>query len=135
MIVAKKDIYKIDNYFIAIGYTLFFLGALMLLDPHMWNEIVIKETVGGKTRHTFEDKNGRTLEAIQKEKGGRFVVEEIQREFPAIRAIMTVNGLVLLLIGYGYRSREKKIISVWHALEHTGDQRRLHRRRQSGHDG
>lgn len=34
---------------------------------------------------------------------------------------MTINGLVLLLISYGYRSREKKIISVWHALEHTGE--------------
>ncbi len=120
--MARKDIYKIDNYFIAIGYTLLFLGALStLFDPHMWSEVVIKETVDGKTRHTFEDKNGRTLEAIQKEKGERFVVEEIQREFPTVRAIMTINGLVLLLIGYGYRSREKKIISVWHALEHTGE--------------
>ncbi len=120
--MARKDIYKIDNYFIAIGYTLFFLGALStLFDPHMWHEIVIKEAVDGKTRLTFEDKNGRTLETIQIEKGERFVVAEIQREFPTVRAIMAVNGLVLLLIGYGYRSREKKIISVWHALEHTGE--------------
>jgi DNA-directed RNA polymerase subunit RPC12/RpoP len=120
--MARKDIYKIDNYFIAIGYTLFFLGALsILLDPHRWSEIVIKETVDGTTRHTFEDKNGRALDAIQKEKGERFVVAEIKREFPTLRAIMAVNGLVLLLIGYGYRSRERKIISVWHALEHTGE--------------
>ncbi len=34
---------------------------------------------------------------------------------------MTINGLVLLLIGYGYRSREKKIIPIGHALEHTGE--------------
>lgn len=57
--MARKDIYKIDNYFIAIGYTLLFLGALStLFDPHMWSEVVIKETVDGKTRHTFEDKPG-----------------------------------------------------------------------------
>ena len=120
--MAKKDIYKIDNYFIAIGYTLLIFGLLSVaLDPRNWSDIVIKETVDRTTRYSWDNKNGRTLEQIRQEKGERFVVEDVVRGFPLIRVIIIANGLILLVIGYAYRSREKKIISVWHALEHAGE--------------
>jgi len=118
--MAKKDIYKIDNYFIRIGYILtIIMGLSMALDPFLWNEISV--SVGGSGSYTFEDKNGRTLEEIRKEKGDRYIVKE--RSFPVARTIIVLNGLILLVIGYSYRSRENKIISVWKALEHTGEAR------------
>jgi len=120
--MARKDIYKIDNYFITIGYVLLIVGGLsMALDPFLWNEVSIREGTQQQASYKFENKNGRTLEQIRKEKGDRYWVEE--RSFPLIRTIMAANGLILLLIGSAYRSREKKIISVWRALEQTGEAR------------
>ena len=118
--MAKKDIYKIDNYFITIGYILLFLGGLgMGLDPGLYNEVTIERRTGNSIQSSYEDKNGRTLEQIQQEKGEGFTI--LERSFPTIRTIIFVNGLILLVIGYYYRSREKKIISIWNALEHTGE--------------
>lgn len=122
--MAQKNIYKIDNYFIAIGYGLLILGLLSLvLDPRNWSDVVITEKTGTTTHYSWDNKNGRTLEQIRQEKGENFVVEDVVRGFPLIRSIMAANGLMLLIIGYGYRSREKKIISVWNALEHAGEAR------------
>lgn len=120
--MTPREIYKIDNYFIAIGYALLIIGVLSVaLDPLRWNDVVIKEKVGNKTHYTFDNKNGRTLEQIRQERGENYTVEESGRSFPLVRAVMIANGLVLLFIGYGYRAREKKIVAVWHALEHTGE--------------
>jgi hypothetical protein len=120
--MAKKDIYKIDNYFITLGYIFFFLGSLtMALDPFLWNEISTATTTGNTTNYDFENKNGRTLEQIQQEKGAGVVVEE--RSFPYVRTIMAVNGLLLLIVGYSYRNRENKIISIWNAVEKSGEAR------------
>jgi hypothetical protein len=120
--MAQKDIYKIDNYFISLGWTMLVLGSLsMALDPFLWTEISVREGTEQSSSYNFENKNGRTLEEIQAEKGDNFVVEE--RTFPLIRSIITANGLILLFIGYAYRSREKKIISVWNAIEHLGEAR------------
>jgi hypothetical protein len=118
--MAQKDIYKIDNYFITIGWILVVVGALfMALDFSLWNEVTISETKGNGTHYYFEAKNGRTLDQIKQEKGEGFEVEE--RSFPIVRVVIAVNGIILLLIGYTYRSREKKIISVWRALEQMGE--------------
>jgi hypothetical protein len=120
--MAKKDIYKIDNYFITLGYIFFFLGSIsMALDPFLWNEISTATTNGNTTNYDFENKNGRTLEQIQQEKGAGVVVEE--RSFPYVRTIMAVNGLLLLIVGYTYRRRENKIISIWNAVEKSGEAR------------
>lgn len=122
--MAKKNIYRIDNYFIAIGFGLLILGALsVVLDPRNWNDVVVKEAVGKTTRYSWTNKNGRTLDQIREGKGERFVVEDVVSGFPLIRSIMIANGLILLIIGYKYRSRENKIISVWNALEHSGEAR------------
>ena len=120
--MTPKDIYKIDNYFIAIGWLLLIAGVLSVtLDPFRWNEVVIKEKTGNNTQYTFDNKNGRTLEQIRQEKGARFEVEAIERGFPLVRTIIIANGLILLIVGYGFRSREKKIIAIWNALEHAGE--------------
>lgn len=120
--MAKKDIYKIDNYFIAWGYVLLLVGGLgMLVDPFLWNEISVRSGTPDHAEYTFESKNGRTLAEIQKEKGSQYVIEE--RSFPWVRSFMTVNGVLLLIIGYNFRSREKKIISIWNALENAGEAR------------
>lgn len=91
----------------------------MALDPGLWNEITIEKREGNTVSSTYENKNGRTLDEIRKEKGAGFVVSE--RSFPQVRSILLVNGVILLIIGYYYRSRENKIISIWNALEHAGD--------------
>jgi DNA-directed RNA polymerase subunit RPC12/RpoP len=121
--MAQKDIYKIDNYFISIGWIMLVIGGLsMAVDPFLWNEISITESKGETGSSTyFESKNGRTLEEIQLEKGEGFIVEE--RSLPIVRLALAANGLILLIIGYTYRSREKKIISVWNAIEHMGEAR------------
>lgn len=124
--MPRKDIYRIDNYFIAIGWVFLIVGvALMALDPFLWNEISIREkqpqaqSQSGRSTYAFEDRDGRTLEQIRQEKGPGYVVTE--RTFPLGRTLLVINGIALLVIGYGYRSREKKIISLWHALEHAGE--------------
>jgi hypothetical protein len=120
--MAKKDIYKIDNYFITLGYIFFFLGSIGMLDPFLWYEVSIRSTgPDGTNAYTYEDKNGRTLDQIEREKGPGFTAEE--RSFPYVRTFMLVNGILLLIVGYTYRKREKKIISLWNALEKTGEAR------------
>lgn len=118
--MAKKDIYKIDNYFIRIGYILFFVGGIgMAFDPGLWNEITVEKRQGSTVSYTYENRNGRTLDEIQREKGPGLVVSE--RSFPLVRAIVLINGIILLIIGYYYRSIESKIISIWNALEQAGE--------------
>ena len=120
--MAQKDIYKIDNYFISIGWTMLVVGCLSIgLDPFLWNEISVHKANENESSYTFENKNGRTLEEIQNEKGEEFIVEE--RSFPLIRSVIALNGVIILLIGYSYRSRENKIISVWNTLEQMGEAR------------
>jgi hypothetical protein len=118
--MAKKDIYKIDNYFITIGFILLFIGGIgLILDPGLHHDVTIEKREGNSVSSTYEDFNGRTLEQIRNEKGDGFQV--IERSFPVIRTILLANGIILLIIGYYYRSRENKIISIWNALEHTGE--------------
>jgi hypothetical protein len=120
--MAQKDIYKIDNYFISLGWTMLVIGLLSIgFDPFVWNEIAVREGTEQSAKYTFESKSGRTLEEIQQEKGEGYIVEE--RSFPLVRSIIAANGFILLLIGYMYRSRENKIISVWRAIEHMGEAR------------
>ena len=97
-----------------------FIGGLgMALDPGLWNEVAIEKREGTTVTTSYEDKNGRSIEEIKKEKGEGYEISE--RSFPVVRSIMLINGIVLLAIGYYYRSRENKIISIWNALEHTGE--------------
>lgn len=120
--MARKDIYRIDNYFITIGWAFLILGvALMALDPFLWNDVAIREKQpqSNRSSYTFEDRNGRTLDQIRAEKGEGYVVSE--RSFPLGRTLLVINGVALLIIGYAYRAREKKIISIWDALEYTGE--------------
>jgi hypothetical protein len=121
--MAKKDIYKIDNYFITWGYILFFVSSIsMALDPFLWNEVSIRSVASnGAYNYTFESKDGRSLAQIEQEKGPGFTVEE--RSFPYIRTFLAINGMLLLIVGYTYRGREKKIIAMWNAIERTGEAR------------
>lgn len=122
--MASKDIYRIDNYFIAIGSALLIVGLLSLaLDPRNWSDVVIKKIENKTTHYSWDNRNGRTLEQIRLEKGAGYVVEDVVRGFPLIRLILIANGFVLLFIGYAYRSRENKVIAVWNALEHAGEAR------------
>ncbi len=124
--MPHKNIYQIDNYFIAIGWFLLVTGLLTVaLDPFRWNDLVVKERSGNTTNYTFANKAGRTLEVarrdITRDKGERFTVENSNPGFPLVRLIFLLNGLILLGIGYTYRAREKKIIALWNALDHAGE--------------
>ena len=73
--MAKKDIYKIDNYCITIGIVLLVFGTIAT--------------------------SGITW----------------------LPTLIQINGLIVLGVGIFYRVREKKIISIWNALEQTGSVR------------
>jgi hypothetical protein len=117
----KKDIYKIDNYFIRIGFVMLILGGLGFLDPSLWYDVTVSSTSGGQTTYTYENLGGRTIDEMRQEKGDQFVITAWS--FPWTRTILVFNGLIIVAIGYFYRSREKKIISVWNALDHSGEAR------------
>lgn len=123
--MAKKDIYKIDNYFITIGAVfLIFSLVTIFLDPRTYYEVSIRkddgEVAGGgkQENYTFENKYGRSLDQIRKDTNADEVTE---LGFPWVRTIIGVNGLVLLTIGIIYRKRENKIIAIWNALDRTGE--------------
>jgi hypothetical protein len=112
--MAKKNIYKVDNYCFAIGVLLLILGLSIFVDPRTYNEVTIRQG----TSYTFENKNGRTVDQIRTIAGADEVIES---RFPLIRSIIGVNGLIILSIGITYRRRENKIIAVWNALDRTGE--------------
>lgn len=123
--MAKKDIYKIDNYFVTIGLVFLIFGLITIfLDPRTYNEVAIRKdgadlAGGGKQEnYTFENKNGRSLDQIRIETKADEVTE---LGFPWVRTIIGANGLLLLIIGIIYRKRENKIIAVWNALDQTGE--------------
>lgn len=111
-----KDIYKIDNYFISIGVLLIIVAAISIFaDPRSYYELTI---TNGSTLK-WEDREGRTDEQIIQEHGADTVITP--SGFPKIRTIIGINGFVILAIGLFYRSREKKIISIWDALDRSGE--------------
>jgi hypothetical protein len=116
--MATKDIYKIDNYFITIGVIFLLLGAISILaDPRTYTEI----TITSANRLTFEDWDGRTEDQIRQAYGEN--TEIYANGFPMIRTIVVANGLLLLIVGMAYRATERKIISVWDALDRSGEAR------------
>lgn len=119
--MAKKDIYKIDNYFIRIGFVMLILGGLGFLDPSLYYDVTIKSSSGTETHYEYENYAGRTIDEMRQEKGGQ--VELIEWSFPWARTILVGNGFILVVIGYYFRSREKKVITVWNALDHSGEAR------------
>jgi len=117
--MAKKDIYKRDNYMIRIGVTLFVIGALSILfDPRNYSDLSIIETRGNTTSTQVENYNGRTLEEIQREYPNAQVVEN---GFPIKRTLITFGALGLWITGIYFRRKEKKVIKVWDALEMSGE--------------
>jgi len=125
--MAKKDIYKIDNYFITIGLIFFVFGFLsVLFDPRTYNEVVILKrgaslaSGGHVENYTYDDKRGRSLEEIRIASNADAVTEV---KFPWIRAIIGLNGILIFTIGVYYRKRENKIIAIWNALERSGEAR------------
>jgi ribosomal protein S27E len=112
--MAKKDIFKIDNYFIRIGAIFLIVGIMSFaFDPRNYNDLTINEG----TQYYFEDFNGRTLAEVQEEKGPE--TEIVVNSFPVIRPLVALSGFVLLVIGNSVRRKENKIISIWDALERT----------------
>jgi len=113
--VAKKDIFKIDNYLIKFGVFFLVVGSLsVLLDPRTYNDLLVTKD---DTHYSFENYNGRTLEEVQQELGREANVSVI--DAPIIRPAIAISGLLLLIIGIGFRKKENKIISIWDALEKT----------------
>ncbi|MEL6537323.1 MAG: hypothetical protein AAFQ98_18015 [Bacteroidota bacterium] len=113
--MAKKDIYKRDNYMIRIGLTLFIIGAFSILfDPRNYFDIGI--TQGNTTQ--YQDFNGRTWEDLQAEYPGAQIVEH---GYPLKRTIITLGALGLLVAGIYFRRQEKKVIRIWDALEVSGE--------------
>lgn len=119
--MAKKDIYKIDNYFIRIGFAMLIIGGLGFLDPSLYYDVTIKSTSGSQTNYTYDNFAGRTMEEMRQEKGEGY--ELMEWSFPWTRTILVGNGFILVIIGYYFRSREKKIITIWNALDHAGEAR------------
>jgi len=113
--MVKKDVFKIDNYAIAIGI-LFLIGGLIttFADPRTYNELMV--TKDGHS-YTFDNYNGRTLTEVQQELGSDAQITVLEKPF--IRPIIAISGLCLLIVGIYYRKKENKIHSIWDALEKT----------------
>ncbi len=115
MAIAKKDVFKIDNYLITVGVFFLVVGlATTFLDPRTYNDLLVEKSPGS---YFFEDYNGRTREEVQQEMGSSVTVTVIEK--PLIRPIIGLSGLLLLIIGIYYRKKENKIHSIWDALERT----------------
>ncbi len=115
----KKNIYKIDGYFIVIGIIFLSIGALfMLLDPGLYNDVSIKNVSGNSVHFSYDDFNGRTIEQIKQETGATSVTVN---GIPWVRIIFAINGIVLLCVGIVYRKKENKIVSIWNTIEHSGE--------------
>jgi len=113
--MAKKDIFKIDNYLIKFGVFFLIVGSLsVLLDPRSYNDLLVTKD---NIIYTFENYEGRTLEEIQQELGSETKVTAIKT--PVIRPSIAISGLILLIVGIVFRKKENKIISIWDALERT----------------
>jgi hypothetical protein len=66
--MARKDIFKADNYLIGFGIFLFIVGCIgVFTDPMTYTDMIITD---GSTV-TFEDWNGRTIDDIKREKGSQ----------------------------------------------------------------
>ena len=113
--MAKKDIFKIDNYMITIGIIILLVGLVTTFaDPRTYFDLEINRGGGSFSYDNFD---GRSLEEIQK---GLEPGEEIsEMRPPIIRPIIAVSGLCLLIVGIVFRKKENKIISIWDALEKT----------------
>ncbi len=113
--MSQKDIYKVDNYFIKLGWIFLIVSAISILaDPRSYNDL----SIGKDNSYHFEDFNGRTLTQVKEDNADSSVTVN---GFPLKRVIFGVNGLILLGIGLYYRSLERKIINLWDALDHTGE--------------
>ncbi|MTI39121.1 hypothetical protein [Fulvivirga lutimaris] len=112
--MAKKDIFKIDNYLIRIGAIFLIVGLISFaVDPRNYNDLTISEG----SAFYFENLNGRTVAEVQDELGPE--VEITVNSFPVIRPLIALSGFLLLIIGLNIRKKENKIISIWDALERT----------------
>ncbi len=117
--MAKKDIYKIDNYLISFGVVFLIIGlASTFMDPRTYNDLLITEN---GSSFSFEKYKGRTLEEVQNELGPNVEISVIKP--PLIRPVIAVSGLCLLIVGIVFRKKEKRIISIWDALEKTSEGR------------
>lgn len=115
----QKNIYKIDGYFIVIGIVFLCVGILfMLLDPGLYHDVSIKKVSDSSVHFSYDDFNGRSLEQIKQETGATSVSVNGK---PWIRLIFAINGVILLFVGIVYRKRENKIISIWNAIEFSGE--------------
>lgn len=113
--MAKKDLFKIDNYLIRFGILLLILGLITTFaDPRIYFDLNVEID---PVRSTSVNYNGRTLEEIQQEFGPDAIITPVERPF--IRPIIAISGLLLLIIGIVIRKKENKIISIWDALERT----------------
>ena len=113
--MAKKDIFKTDNYFIKFGIILMVIGLFTTFtDPRTYSDLMLTED---GQHYSFEDYKGRTLQEIQREVGKK--VEITILEMPVIRPLIAFSGLLLLLFGIAIRKKENKIIAIWDALERT----------------
>jgi len=118
-----KNIFKIDTYFIIIGIVFLALGSItMALDPRMYHDVsILKQGDSPNSINvSFDDLRGRSIEQIKQEANATSVTVN---SFPWVRALMAFNGFILLVIGIYYRKLENKIISLWNAIERTGEVR------------
>jgi len=115
----KKDVFKIDNYFITIGILFLVVGlATTFLDPRVYFDLNVEKSSGSYTSTNYD---GRTLAEIQQEYGPEAIITPVEKPF--IRPIIAISGLLLLIVGIYYRKKENKIHSIWDALEKNKEAR------------
>ena len=100
--MAKQNIYKIDDILIKLGY-LFLINTIIPVLSGVLLIIAIAPFVSS--------------DDMSEEKKDSLVATA----FMIIHPFIFVNGVIALIIGYKFRNKEKKIIQIWQALQHTGE--------------
>lgn len=110
--MAKRDIFKIDNYLITIGILFLIVGIISIAaDPRTYNDLTIFE---GNTFY-FEDYNGRSLDEVKSSLSEDSDV--MINGLPILRFLFALSGLTFIIVGKIIRTKENKIIAIWNNLD------------------
>ncbi|MDH5720734.1 MAG: hypothetical protein OEZ13_08990 [Spirochaetia bacterium] len=122
----KKDIYKIDNYFIPWGIVLLVTGVISFFAGFQtWQsdyfEIETRTKTGKITSiHTrYVEASEKVTEKSLQKQNPNSTVRFHTKHIPMVRLLLSLSGFLILCFGIYFRRIENKIIQIWNVLEKT----------------